>query len=223
MFDMIKKWLRLGEASKHYTEGVYCWAEALRYDFPAHDDPGKEIRQQLSELVPEVDLSVLISTNENEDIRILAIVLAAVDSRADCHNALIAVLNDQLESVRRSAAIALLKMDTISGLAAVVAGHRHGHGIRTQAAYRLAEHGPAAVDAIPSLFALINYSDINWRSHTAASIALSAIGANASPYLTHALIHGSAQSKHESAFAMRENGVPKEFESTVNTILEPDN
>nr|WP_320016339.1 hypothetical protein [uncultured Desulfobacter sp.] len=220
MFDNVKTWFRPKEDRKYGGETAYGWAAALRYDFAYYDEvPDVELRRHLTALTSGVDLPVLICTHDDADVRILSIVLAAVESQSDCHMALIAALHDPLESVRRAAAIALVKMDTISGLAAVVAGHRHGHGIRTQAAYRLAEHGAAAADAIPALYALINYPDINWRSHMAANVALSAIGEKATPFLIHALQHGSDASKSESATALNQLGVPDELRSLVNDIL----
>ena len=225
MFDSVKTWFRPRrcEARKFGNKTACGWAAALRYDFAYFkEDPAALLHREFSTLALDADYPILIAAHDDPDIRILACVLAAVDSRNDCHNALIAALSDPLETVRRSAAIALVKMNTVAGLAAVVAGHRHGHGIRTQAAFALSEHGPAALPAIPALFALINYDDINWRSHSAAGVALTAIGQDAVPYLVTAIRNGSVRARYESAVALKQIGVPNELESLVAQILGPD-
>lgn len=223
MFNAIKSWLRPPDNRKYGEYTAYHWAAALRDDFPYfNEDPAPTLRAGLDAHNVDADLPILICTHDNVDVRILSCVLATVESRTDCHAALLAALNDPSDRVRRAAAIALVKMDTIAGLSAVVAGKLHGKGIRTQAAYRLAEHGPAAKSAIPALFALINDSDINFRSHWAAGAALKAIGQEAMPYLSHALRYGSGQVRFESAVSLREIGVPVDLQPLVDQILGPE-
>ena len=83
----------------------------------------------------------------------------------------------------------------------------------------LGEHGASAADAIPALFSLINYADINYRSHIAACTALSKIGDRATPYLIHALHHGSHAAKKYSAIALSDIGIEGEHSRLVADIL----
>jgi HEAT repeat protein len=220
MFDAVKSWLRPRDSRLYGGETAFGWTMALRDGF-AHTDRDSSIAKlrELPFLRSNADLPVLISIHRDSDARILACVLAAIDARTDCHDALLAALNDPVEAVRRAAAIALFAMDTITGLAAVVAGNRHGRGIRTRAANRLAEHGPSAAAAIPALFTLISHDDINWRSHFAARAALVAIGEPALPYLRQALENGVGRTRHEAAAALKANGAPVELRGLVDEIL----
>jgi hypothetical protein len=221
MFDSVKSWFRPRDSRQYGGETAFGWAMALRNGFASRDkDAAIAVLRELPFIRGDVDLPILISVHHDADIRILACVMAAVDARVDCHDALIAGLNDPIEDVRRAAAIALFAMDTIAGLAAVVAGSRHGHGIRTQAANRLADHGPAATAAIPALFALINDDGINWRAHFAARVALAAIGDSAIPFLRQAL--ENERTRYEAAAALKMNGAPVELKALVDEILGPD-
>jgi HEAT repeat protein len=134
---------------------------------------------------------------------------------------LIAALEDYSETVRRISALALLDVATIRGLSAVVAGSRHGHAVRTEAAHRLGKRGAEAAAAIPGLLALLHYGDINWRSHMAAAYALAAIGAPALPYLFHALTCGDGYPSLYAAIALDSIGPPPEYQQLVQEMLAP--
>lgn len=114
MFESVKTWFRPSqrEDRKFAEKTAYGWASDLRYDFACFkDDPAAQLHREFSTLKLDADYPILIATHDDADVRILACVLAAVDSRDDCHDALIAALNDPLETVRRTAAIALVKMN----------------------------------------------------------------------------------------------------------------
>jgi HEAT repeat protein len=151
----------------------------------------------------------------------LAIVLAAVDSCVDCHKAILAALKDSNKSVRRAAAVALVNLKTVEGLAAVVASDGHGTGIREQAARCLGDLGPAAAEAIPALFAYINNSSTYFKS-SAPAAALGAIGEPAVPFLVYSLKHGSEMARFESAIALMESTaiVPQEIKDMASKEIE---
>lgn len=118
--------------------------------------------------------------------------------------ALIAALNDSEEYVRRCAAYALCAIQDLAGLSAVVAGAAHGHGVRSFAAQLIGELGPSAAPAIPALFSLLHYSEINWRSHWAAIEALARIGPAAVPALREALSDPDPEVRRFADIALRE-------------------
>ena len=182
------------------------WYRSLRNGFQSFaGDPAPEAWAALAEAKLEsVPLSILICSDAREIVRVLAIVAAAIDKREDCVDSMISALNAESETVRRSAACGLVMTRAVRGLAAVVSGSRHGHGIRTEAANLLQDIGPSAEEAIPSLMALLNDSDINWRSHMAASLALAAIGTPAIPYLVHSREFGPDHARIQAANALKE-------------------
>ena len=67
----------------------------------------------------------------------MAAIKMGLEKLAGCESTLVAALYDQSEIVRRTVALSLVALDTVRGLAAVVAGSRHGHAVRTVAAWRL--------------------------------------------------------------------------------------
>jgi len=197
------------------------WAEIELGKFAEFNgDPVAAINAELAAAGPRsVCLPILICADGNVQVRLLSMIKARLEKRLDCEDALIAALLDGSEAVRRTAASALLDLDTIRGLAAIVAGDRHGHGIRTRAAYRLQQYGPNAAPAIPSLFRLIDYSNINWRSHMAAAIALAAIGDSALPYLIHAVRSGSPSGKDWATSSLHQRGDYSDLPEDVVGIL----
>lgn len=121
---------------------------------------------------------------------------------ATVENSLINLLGSKEELVRRMAAISLTKIGTVKALSAVVAGHRHGHGIRSTAAEKLAKIGPEALEAVPALLQLLAYPNINWRSHFAGARALTSIGQEAVPMLLEQLKSDNYQLKWYVAEAL---------------------
>ena len=130
------------------------------------------------------DVAALLCADHNDAARCVAAIWLGTERRPEGEGPLLAALEDESEAVRRTAAEALLELGSIRALAAVVAGSRHGHAVRTHAAFRLRDIGPPAAPAVPALMTLLRYPDINWRSHAAALTALAAIGETAIPVLT---------------------------------------
>lgn len=151
---------------------------------------------------PLVDVLV---TDASEAARCVAAIQLSTESSPDAETALIAALQDESELVRRTAATSLLLLGTVRSLAAVVGGSRHGHAVRTHAAFKLAKMKPGeAVEALPALMVLLQYPDINWRTHVAAVDALRAIGEAAVPTLVNGLHRGSPQVRKYAAIALNE-------------------
>lgn len=166
-------------------------------------------REELPNFAVEPWLTTLLTTDPRETVRCVAAVKLGLDKLANGEPALLAALHDESEIVRRSAALALVALDTVPGLAAVVAGSRHGHAVRTQAAHRLREHAEVATEAIPGLLCLLSDPNINWRSHAAAAGALAAIGETAIPVLVQVLEHGEPRLRYFAAMALKElNSTP---------------
>jgi HEAT repeat protein len=149
-------------------------------------------------------LTTLLTTDPRETVRCLAAIKLGLGKLAEGEPALLAALHDESETVRRSAALALLALDTVRGLAAVVAGSRHGHAVRTQAAHRLRGHGEGAIEAVPGLLYLLRDPNINWRSHAAAAAALAAIGEPAIPALVQVFEYGEPRLRYFAAMALKE-------------------
>jgi HEAT repeat protein len=160
--------------------------------------------EELPDFAVEPWLTTLLTTDPRETVRCLAAVKVGLDKLADGERALLAALHDESEIVRRSAALALVALDTVRGLSAVVAGSSHGHAVRTQAAHRLREHGKEATEAIPGLLCLLRDPNINWRSHAAAAGALAAIGESAIPALVQVFEHGEPRLRYFAAMALKE-------------------
>jgi len=118
----------------------------------------------------------LVVEGPTEEIRCLAAIRCGLVAHLSMEAPLLAALDDVFERVRRVAAISLVEVGTVSALAAVAAGTRHGHAVRGQAASLLGQRGVAAESAIPALLALLADREINWRSHWTAVDALAAIG-----------------------------------------------
>ena len=66
-------------------------------------------------------------------------------------NRLLILLNHEEELIRRISAILLTELGTAEALNVVVAGSKHGHAIRTEAAWKLKAMGKKASAAIPGL------------------------------------------------------------------------
>ena len=97
-------------------------------------------------------------------------------------------------------------------MAAVVGGSRHGHAVRTHAAFKLAKMRPGeAAEALPALMVLLQYPYINWRTHFAAVDALRIIGDAAIPSLVNGLRRGSPQVRKYAAIALKEIGKTPEL------------
>jgi len=114
----------------------------------------------------------------------------------------ITLLHHSEEIMRRQAAIALYDVGTVEALAEVIGGNNHGRGIRTAACWKLSKFGEAAAPAIPHLFALLKYREINWRTHWAAAEALASIGEVAKPLLIENLNSSEIYLQHYSAIAL---------------------
>jgi len=162
-----------------------------------------EAVREITSREPAASLIDFLVTDSSDAVRCVAAIQLGVDQPANADVALIAVLQDESETVRRAAAESLVQIGSVKGLAAVVAGSRHGHAIRTKAALRLAAMNKGhAVDAIPALMILLQYPDINWRTHYAAIDALCVIGDRAIPALRTAYRHGSTQLRNYAAQAL---------------------
>lgn len=135
---------------------------------------------------------------------------------------LIESLKHREETVRRFSAIALTEINKVSTLSAVVAGNSHGHAIRTEAAWRLKKFGPQAREAISSLISLIEYPKINWRSHYAASEALSNIGEDAKDELLKRLDSSSKSVRYYCALALEQMNNTKLHQKKIENILKND-
>ena len=153
---------------------------------------------------------------------VLAMVKAALEIRIDCEDSLLAALHNESETVRRTAARALLGLSSVRGLAAVVAGNKHRDAVRTAAARSLAEFDSDAAAANPALFALLNDRNIAGSAHFAASRALGALGSPAIPYRAHAMRQGSSIAKYESASTLRGTGRTAGHNELIDRILGPD-
>jgi HEAT repeat protein len=173
--------------------------------------------------VPDLEVSpllcVLLTTDSREGIRCLAAIKIGLDRNAACESGLLAALYDQSEIVRRTVALALLALDTVRGLTAVVAGSRHGHAVRTEAAHRLGKHGSLATEAIPGLLMLLRDREINWRSHAAAAAALAAIGEPAIPWLLHAFHFGDSHVRRYAALSLKDMDKTPELRSAIDEEL----
>ncbi|HYT91696.1 MAG TPA: HEAT repeat domain-containing protein [Gemmataceae bacterium] len=149
-------------------------------------------------------LGVLLATDAREGIRCLAAIKLGLAKDERYETSLLAALQDESETVRRTAAVALLDLNTVRGLAAVVGSSQHGHRVRMDAAHRLRQYGPAAAEAIPALAALLRDQESNWRSHCAAAGALAAVGEAAIPWLLQLLAVGKAGPRYYAAMALKE-------------------
>ena len=101
----------------------------------------------------------------------------------------------------------------------MVAGSKHGHGIRTVAAHRLRELKSDATDAIPALMVLLQCTDINWRSHAAAADALAAIGDAAIPSLVCVLHQDNPYLRLYAAQALDAIGKTPELQPLIDEEL----
>ena len=155
----------------------------------------------------------VLVTDASDAARCVAAIQLSIEKDDDAEGALIAALHDESESVRRAAAVSLVQLGSVRGLAAVVAGSRHGHAVRTHAAFKLADMtmGEKAAEAVPALMVCLQYSDINWRTHSAAVTALVAIGDAAIPSLANGLRRGSPQVRKYAAEALDEIGKTPEL------------
>src|SRR5437763_1603910 len=217
---MLRWFLRRRTSEHHHGHTAaewYCFFRR-RNDFPG--DLASAVNATLREALasenglPDLEkppwLSALLATDSREGVRCLAAIKIGLARQTASESALLAALHDESETVRRTAALALVALDTVRGLAAVVAGSRHGHAVRTEAAHRLRGHGEEAIDAIPGLLCLLRDPNINWRSHAAAAGALAAIGEPAIPALVHVFEHGEPRLRYFAAMALKEmNKTPR--------------
>lgn len=181
-------------------------------------------REELPNFSVEPWLTTLLTTDPRETVRCLAAIKLGLDKLADGEPALLAALHDESEIVRRSAALALVALDKVPGLSAVVAGSRHGHAVRTQAAHGLREHGELATEAIPALLSLLRDPNINWRSHAAAAGALASIGESAIPALVQVFEHGEPRLRYFVAVALKElNKTPALLAAIDEELAAPQN
>jgi HEAT repeat protein len=165
-------------------------------------------------------LADVLVTDSSEAARCVAAIQLGIDKSPEAETSLIAALQDESEVVRRTAARTLLAIGSVRGSAAVVGGCRHGHNIRTAAAYQLAQLKPGeAAEAVPALMILLQYPHINWRSHVAAAEALRAIGDAAVPSLVNALQRGSPQVRLYAAIALKEMGKTPELLPCIDDVL----
>lgn len=172
----------------------------------------RDITSGLGEGSSLTRLADVLMTDASEAARCVAAVQLSIDSSPDAEAALIAALQDESELVRRTAAESLLALGSVRGLAAVVGGSRHGHAVRTHAAFKLAKMKPGeTTEALPALMVLLQYPDINWRTHFAAVSALQTIGDAAIPALMHGLRRGSPLLRQYAAIALKEMGKTPEL------------
>jgi HEAT repeat protein len=164
-------------------------------------------------------LSVLLATDDREGVRCLAAIKMGLDKRTGCESTLLAALNDESETVRRAVALSLVALNTVHGLAAVVAGSRHGHAVRSHAAHLLREHGAEASEAIPGLLALLRDRNIDWRSHFDAVDALVAIGESAIPWLLQLFGRGNRRLRYYAAIALKEIDKTPELLAAIDEEL----
>lgn len=221
MFSRLRTWLFGSEAELALKSLLYQWSEHQRNNFADFKgDPVAAVSADLASAgASSESLPVLICADSNKAIRILAMVKAGLERQLECEDSLIAALLDESESVRRMAARVLVELGTVRGLAAVVAGNKHGHGIRTSAAQRLKEHGTNAEPAIPALLTLLYEHRTNWRSNMWAAFALVEIGPKALPYLIHAIRHGSSRGMSWAAFALIHRGDYTDIPEDVVELL----
>jgi HEAT repeat protein len=167
----------------------------------------REVTAGINEEASPARLADVVITDDSEAARCVAAIELSNDRSPAAEAALIAALQDESELVRRAVAESLLALGSVRGLAAVVAGCRHGHAVRTHAAFKLAkmQRGEAA-EAVPALMILLQYPSINWRTHWAAVDALCAIGDAAIPSLVNGLLRGSQQVRKYAALALKEMG-----------------
>lgn len=136
---------------------------------------------------------------------------------------LIQLLNHEDETLRRIAGRALLKIGDIKGLNAVIGGNYHGHAIRTEASWVIAKmEGEEIKEALPSLLKLLEYKDINYRSHMAAASALANIGEPAKEILLENLNSEDKNVRFYSALALSELKPKPISNSKIKYILEKD-
>jgi HEAT repeat protein len=176
------------------------WSESLAQAI-------REITTGIGEGATPIRLADVLVTDASEAARCVAAIALSSDSSPEAEAALIAALQDESELVRRTAGESLLALGSVRGLAAVVGGSRHGHAVRTHAAFKLAKmKSGEAKEALPALMVLLQYPYINWRTHFAAVDALRTIGDAAIPALVNGLHRGSSQVRRYAAIALKEMG-----------------
>ena len=225
MFRWLKHWMAPGNSQRRTARDWYGYYRSPQY---FEGDLASAVTSALNDALGsgethdfEADplLSVLLAADCREDVRCLAAIKMGLDNRTDCESALLAALQDESETVRRTVALALLALDTVRGLAAVVAGSQHGHAVRTDAADRLRQHGNGAAEAISGLVCLLRYRDINWRSHMAAARALAAIGESALPWLLRLFGGDEPHLRYYAAMALKEMNKTPELLTTIDEEL----
>jgi HEAT repeat protein len=154
---------------------------------------------------PAARLTDVLVTDSSDAARCVAAIQLSIDKPSEAEPALIAALQDESEFVRRTAAESLLVLGSVRGLAAVVAGSRHGRAVRTHAVSALSKMKPGeAAEAVPALMVLLQYPLIDWRTHYKAIDALRVIGDAAIPSLVNALHRGPPYVRKYAAIALKE-------------------
>lgn len=135
------------------------------------------------------------------------------------NNRLLILLNHEDELVRRISARLLTEIGTVQTLNAVVAGNKHGHAIRTQAAAELREMGEKASAAIPGLIALLRYKEIGWKSHFVAQCALSEMGEDAKIILLDLIDDQDKTMREHAATTLEMMNPSEEIQKKISNIL----
>lgn len=189
------EWYRLHRSPQYRDD---TWADSLAR-------AAREISVGVGEGAAPVRMVEVLVSDASEVARCVAAIQLGTDSSPDAEATLIAALQDESELVRRTAAESLVELGSVRGLAAVVAGSRHGHAVRTGAARKLANMKPGEVrEALPALMVLMQFPHINWRTHCVAVLALQRIGDSAIPVLVNGLHRGSPQVRKYAAMALKE-------------------
>jgi hypothetical protein len=182
--------------------------------------------KSIEKILPEIELKekdiikLLLNSNSVPTLCLCCYAVTKVELiSTEVETKLINLLSYPDESVRRFSAMSLTKIGSIKALSAVVEGNNHGHAIRTEAAYKIAKIGSQAVTAIPSLFKLLEYKKINWRTHFAAADALASIGNEAIEPLLKNLDSEDKNLRYYSAIALSSMKPKPITNPQINMIL----
>jgi len=177
--------------------------------------------ENINEEIENGEIVKIFTTSENIMSLGLSIYLISrlkIQDEKIC-NSLLSLLEHEDELVRRISAILLTELGTVESLNAVVAGSRHGHSIRTQAAWKLKEMGTKASAAIPGLIALLRYKKINCRTHAAAQCALSEMGEDAKNTLINLINDEDKTMREHAATTLKMMNPSKEIQEKINKVL----
>ncbi|MEM6380479.1 MAG: hypothetical protein AAF705_20005 [Bacteroidota bacterium] len=209
--NSFRRWLRKwreprfgGQTVKHWwadfyrgqeiDQALFCTAIAL-----ADDRPVKQAFGPVDLLSCHLDAS-----NEySQALSALGLSLLPVVPRQNMDQ-LIIDLDHYDEMVRRCSALTLTLIGTLECLIPVIAGTKHGKGIRNRATACLSEMGPEAAPAIPALIKLLEYRHIHPKTHWLAASVLSKIGPAAKAPLIELLDHEDEEVAFNAASALSE-------------------